>query len=145
MSFSSKFPIPFFKHPVSLISALIYDCDLAKRKKSSKVQQGQMALIKTLRRKSLLPKVRLDTPGAQSRSFADVLRIGRSWGCRGYRGAAVLRALFRLCWGETLARVFSCGYCEVFGNNSGVLTSFFFFLVWALSPSIGENTFDGRF
>ena len=43
-------------------------------------------------------------------------------------GAAVLRVLFRLCWGETLARVFSCGYCEVFGNDSGVLTSFFFFL-----------------
>ena len=136
MSFSSKFPIPFFKHPVSLISALIYDCDLAKRKKSSKVQQGQMALIKTLRRKSLLPKVRLDAPGAQSRSFADVLRIGRSWGCRGFRGrgAAVLGALFRLCWRDTPARVFSCRYCEVFGNNSGVLTSFFFFSCVGTKP-----------
>ena len=107
MSFSSKFPIPFFKHPVSLISALIYDCDLAKRKKSSKVQQGQMALIKTLRRKSLLPKVRLDTPGAQSRSFADVLRIGRSWGCRGYRGGGCVEGSFQaLLGGDSGAGVF---------------------------------------
>ena len=121
MSFSSKFPIPFFKHPVSLISDLIYDCDLAKRKKSSKVQQAQNALIKTLRRKSLLPKVRLDTPGAQSRSFADVLRLGVFGGVADFgRG--------RLCWGlflgfvggEAPAQVFSCGHCEVFGSNSGV-------------------------
>lgn len=33
----------------------------------------------------------------------------------------MLRALFGVCWGgEAPARVFSCGYCEVFGSNSGV-------------------------
>ena len=33
----------------------------------------------------------------------------------------MLGALFGVCWGgEAPARVFSCGYCEVFGSNSGV-------------------------
>ena len=122
MSFSSKFPIPFFKHPVSLISDLIYDCDLAKRKKSSKVQQAQNALIKTLRRKSLLPKVRLDTPGAQSRSFADVLRLGVFGGVADFGRGRLWWGLFLGSGGggQAPAQVFSCGYCEVFGSNSGV-------------------------
>lgn len=33
----------------------------------------------------------------------------------------MLGALFGVCWGgEAPAQVFSCGYCEVFGSNSGV-------------------------
>ena len=32
----------------------------------------------------------------------------------------MLGALFGVCWGQAPAQVFSWGYCEVFGSNSGV-------------------------